>query len=385
MIERRSAGGVPPKPHTVFRGADGALRHEECLTRNGFDGAYTMLYHLHAPHTHRREELRHGYTLPTRDPSDGLAKRHYRTQDLPRSTGPACDSRMPMLFNDDVTVSVLSPNEDDPLFLVNGDGDDLYFIHEGGGVCITPLGDLRFDALDYLCIPRGVAYRFVPDPGPQRWLQIECRGGLHLPKQWRNDVGQLRMDAPFCHRDFQAPIFAGPQDDGLREILVKRNDAWHGFSLNHSPLDVVGWDGAVYPFTFPILAFQPRAGQVHLPPTWHGTFGARGALVCSFVPRVVDFHPDAIPCPYPHSSVDMDEMIYYCDGNFTSRKGVGPGSLSHHPAGIAHGPHPGAYEASIGTARTDELAVMLDTLKPLHRTSTARAVEDGAYHDSFIP
>jgi homogentisate 1,2-dioxygenase len=174
-----------------------------------------------------------------------------------------------------------------------------------------------------------------------------------------------------------------PHDEDLRELVVRRAGVWHGFELEHSPHDVVGWDGTVYPWAFPILAFQPRVSSVHLPPTWHGTFAARNALICSFVPRPLDFAPDAIPCPYPHSSTHCDEIIFYCDGSFTSRRGVGPGSISHHPMGIPHGPHPGAYEASIGAKATTALAVMLDLYQPLHPTAAARAVEDPGYHDSF--
>ena len=192
------------------------------------------------------------------------------------------------------------------------------------------------------------------------------------------------MDAPYCHRDFRAPEFVGPMDEGIQELVVKRGGRFHGFTVDNSLLDVVGWDGAVWPFAFAISDFQPRAGLVHLPPTWHGTFACRGGLICSFVPRVVDFHEESIPCPYPHSSVDVDEFLYYVEGNFTSRKGVGPGSISHHPAGIPHGPHPGAYEASIGHPRTNELAVMLDVFQPLEPTAAALAVEDADYHASFI-
>jgi homogentisate 1,2-dioxygenase len=192
------------------------------------------------------------------------------------------------------------------------------------------------------------------------------------------------MDAPYSHRDFRRVDFKGPMDEGIRDVLVKRGGTFHQFTIPHSPLDVVGWDGSVYPWAFPILNFQPRAGLVHLPPDWHGTFGTRGALICSFVPRVVDFHPDAIPCPYPHSSVDCDEILFYVSGNFTSRRGVGPGSISYHPAGIPHGPHPGSYEQSIGTTRTDELAVMMDTYEPLHATRAAVAVEDAGYMGSFV-
>jgi homogentisate 1,2-dioxygenase len=301
-------------------------------------------------------------------------------------SGAPVDARVPLLFNADVVLSVVAPTEPDPVYFVNGDADELLFIHEGSGLLRTQLGDLRFEAQDYVHVPRGMLHRLIPDKGVgQRWLAMELNGGLHLPRQWRNEVGQLRMDAPYSHRDFRKPTFVGPQDEGIRDLLVKKNGAFHGFVYGDSPLDLVGWDGTVYPFAFPILNFQPRAGLVHLPPTWHGTFAARGALVCSFVPRVVDFHPEAIPCPYPHSSYDCDEFIFYCRGNFTSRKGVGPGSISHHPAGVAHGPHPGAYEKSIGHRTTDELAVMLDTVLPLHTTSAAAEVEDPGYQNSFIP
>jgi homogentisate 1,2-dioxygenase len=192
------------------------------------------------------------------------------------------------------------------------------------------------------------------------------------------------MDAPYSHRDFVRPRFEGPRDEGVRETVVKRRDAFTTFTTRRSPLDVVGWDGTVWPWAFPILAFQPRVSSVHLPPTWHGTFAARGALICSFVPRPVDFHPDAIPCPYPHSSVDVDEILFYVEGNFTSRRGVGPGSISFHPAGIPHGPHPGSYERSIGSKETTELAVMLDCVEPLTPTQLAATIEDAGYQQSFV-
>ena len=199
----------------------------------------------------------------------------------------------------------------------------------------------------------------------------------------KNSAGQLRMDAPYCHRDFRTPEFRGPLDEGIRQVAVKRQDRLHAYVTGESPLDVVGWDGTVYPVVFPILKFQPRVGLVHLPPTWHGTFAGSGALVCSFVPRPVDFHPQAIPCPYPHSNVEVDEVIFYCSGGFTSRRGIGAGSVSFHPAGIPHGPQGDAYERSIGTQRTDELAVMLDVYKPLCPTDQALEVEDTSYPDSF--
>ncbi len=386
MFERRVVGKVPRKHHIQLRDEQGTLMYEECITRDGFEGPYTIAYHQRAPHTQALAEVGHGWKAPEAVAERPLAKRHYKTQALQRVGGAPVDARVPLLFNADVTLGVLHPTEPDPVYFSNADGDDLFYIHEGGGVLRSPLGDLRFEAQDYVFVPHGLAHRFLPDPGvAQYWLSMECKGGLHLPRQWRNDVGQLRMDAPYSHRDFRVVEFTGPREEGIRELLVKRGDRFHGFRYQHSPLDVVGWDGTVYPWAFPILNFQPRAGLVHLPPTWHGTFAARGALICSFVPRVVDFHPEAIPCPYPHSSVDCDEFLFYCKGNFTSRRGVGPGSVSHHPTGVAHGPHPGAYEASIGHRSTDELAVMLDTTLPLHPTAVALTVEDPGYQDSFIP
>jgi homogentisate 1,2-dioxygenase len=383
MLERRVQGVVPPKHHVALR-EGGQLHYEECLTREGFDGPYTILYHRGRPHAQRAVELSHGWTLPVEVSARPLRKRHYPSQRLESEKRPVVDARVPLLFNRDVVLGVLKPAGDDPTYFSNADGDDLYYVHEGGGLLRSVLGDLRFTAGDYVYVPRGLVHRFLLDEGPQYWLSIEALSGLGPLKQFRNEVGQLRMDAPYCHRDFKTPVFIGPQDEGLRTLVVKRAGGFHGFEWPSSPLDVVGWDGTVYPWAFPILRFQPRVSSVHVPPTWHGTFAARGALVCSFVPRPVDFLPDAVPCPYPHASVDCDEFLFYCRGNFTSRKGVGSGSISHHPAGIPHGPHPGAYEKSIGTTHTDELAVMLDTYQPLLATAAALGIEDPAYHESFL-
>ncbi len=385
MLDRLCFGKVPRKHHIVCRDTDGALLFEECITREGFDGPYTIVYHRHRPHTARVVPARHGWQAPQDTPERPLARRHYQSQAMPRASGPLCDVRTPMLFNADVVLGVAFPDVADPVYFSNGDADELFYVLAGEGIVRTPLGDLRYGPDDYVCIPKGILYRLIPQAGvAHHLLTIECTGGVGLLPQWRNALGQLRMDAPYCHRDFRHVDFQGPQDEGIREVVVKRQGRFHGLLYDHSPLDIMGWDGTVYPWAFPILNFQPRAGLVHLPPTWHGTFATRGALICSFVPRMVDFHPESIPCPYPHASVDCDEFLFYCRGNFTSRKGVGPGSMSHHPSGLAHGPHPGSYEKSIGERETRELAVMLDTFLPLQTTAAAQAVEDGRYHDSFI-
>ncbi|GAB4201283.1 MAG: homogentisate 1,2-dioxygenase [Sandaracinaceae bacterium] len=384
MIDRMSVGEIPKKHHTKLLAPDGALRWEHCLTRDGFEGPYTIAYHQHRPHEQEPVESTRGWVVPPRGaPPPPLLKRHYKTDEITHRGGPPIDARVPLLASKDVVCGVSFPDEEDPVYFADGDSDTLIFVHEGGGTLRTVLGDVPFQRHDYLFVPRGIAHRFLVD-GPQHWLTLELYGGLHVPRQFRNELGQLRMDAPYSHRDFVRPRFTGPLDEGIRETVVKRRDAFTTFTTRHSPLDVVGWDGTVWPWAFPILAFQPRVSSVHLPPTWHGTFAARGALICSFVPRPVDFHPDAIPCPYPHSSVDVDEILFYVEGNFTSRRGVGPGSISFHPAGIPHGPHPGSYEKSIGTKETSELAVMLDCVEPLTPTQLAATVEDTSYQGSFL-
>ncbi len=383
MLDRVVVGDVARKHHIALRGPTGELRFEECFTRDGFDGPYSILYHRDRPHNQQPAAARHGWLKATpASEAPALAKHHYRSQLLPGPRGPQIDARVALLCNPDVTIGTVTPDAADPVYVANADADELIYVRQGGGTLVSPFGDLRFGPGDYVCVPRALLHRFVPDDSPQNWLWMELQD-LQLPARWRNPVGQLRMDAPYSHRDFVRPVFTGPRDEGLRDLVVKRDGRWHGFALASSPLDVVGWDGTVYPWAFPILAFQPRVGLVHLPPTWHGTFSARGALVCSFVPRPVDFHPDAIPCPYPHSNPNCDEMLFYVAGNFTSRTGVGPGSISHHPAGIPHGPHPGNYERSLGTTHADELAVMMDAFAPLRATAAALAIEDPDYMRSF--
>jgi homogentisate 1,2-dioxygenase len=388
MLDRVCAGRVPSKPHLVFRSPAGALYYEECVTRDGFDGAFSILYHEGRPHEAEPVDgATAGFAVPMQDPSNatsGLLRRHYRCLELARAGGGPLTARLPLLFNADIVVGFVCPDGPDTAYFVNSDADDLFFILRGGGTLRSVFGDLRFAKGDYLCVPKGTLHRFVADPGePQAWLSIECKGGVGLPARYRNAVGQLRMDAPYSHRDFRRPELVGPLDENLRDIVVKRRDRFFTFRTRSTPLDVVGWDGTVYPFVLPILAFQPRVGQVHLPPPVHTTFEARGAQICSFVPRPLDFHPDANPCPYPHSSVDVDEVLFYVNSAFGSRRGVQEGSLSHHPAGIPHGPHPGAYENAPGAKRTEEIAVMLDCHAPLQRTSHAMACEDAGYHASF--
>ncbi len=383
MLERRAAGRVPPKPHLRQRSATGEVIYEECLTRAGFEGAFSMLYHEHRPHEAKPAELGAQFTASVVVPATTLLRRHYRCGELAAGSG-AAEGRTALLVNRDVTVGFLKPSREDTFYVANADGDELFFVLEGGGTLRSPFGELAFERGDYVHVPKGVLHRFLPAAGAaQAWLWLEFAGALRLPRAYRNDVGQLKMDAPYSHRDFRAPVFAGPRDDAIDTLAVKRRGTWHGYRLRGSPLDVVGWDGAVYPFVLPIAAFSPRVGQVHLPPPVHATFEAPGALVCSFVPRPLDFHPEANPVPYPHSSVDVDEVLFYANAAFSSRRGVEAGSLSHHPAGITHGPHPGAYENPTPEKWTDEVAVMLDCSAPLDPTRAALGIEDAGYHASF--
>jgi homogentisate 1,2-dioxygenase len=388
MIDRQSAGILPDKPHTVCRAPDGKMLYEEMFTRGGFSGPFTYFYHRFpvTPHTEVSVTKR-GWAAPHPDPDAQapLRRRLYLSDRIPAG-GMLVDRRVPILFNKDLTVLLARPDVTDDVYFANGDGDELWFVHEGEARLESPCGWLPVQAGDYVWVPKSMVHRWHVEK-PMRLMGFEAHGGVFVPAPFRNPVGQLRMDAPYTHRDFVRP--AGPiatpdkVQEGPRELLVKKKGLFTRYALENPAMDVVGWDGFVYPFAFAIEKYQAKTGLVHLPPTIHSTFEGHGFLVCSFVPRVVDYHPQAIPCPYPHSSVDCDEIILYLKGNFTSRRGVGPGAISLHPAGVAHGPHPGAYEASVGTTRTDELAVMCDTYEPLVPTAQARNIEDPGYHDSW--
>ena len=389
MLERLAFGELPRKHHLALRGAQGQLRYEQCLTRKGFDGPYTILYH------ERRPQALRAVGAPLVEPLDSLGgasgsavsgasagaflRRHFRTSQLGGTP-----ERVPLLFNADLVLGSFRPELDDTAYRINAGADELLFVLGGSGHVRSLLGDLAFGAGDYVFLPRGLLYRleFEKRETPQL-LFMEFMGGVGIPSRFRNPAGQLRMDAPYCHRDFGRPSFRPPRGEGLREVWVKRGIERQRFVYEHDPFDVVGWDGCVYPWVFPILAFQPRVSSVHLPPTWHGTFEAPGALICSFVPRPLDFHPEAVPCPYAHTSADVDEVLFYVEGDFASRIGVERGSLTLHPGGYPHGPHPGRYEASLGATRTEEVAVMLDCSARLNVTSLARSVEDSNYDASF--
>ena len=385
MIHRLQRGEVPPKPHTVFE-PDGRLAFEHCLTRQGFDGAFTILYHAEPPHWIEAEEDLGPHPGLVEPAGEGpLLRRHYRTDRLEEGGTPFLGRRL-LLSNPDVRIHMVHASRSEETLVANTDGDELHFVHRGRGRLESPLGVLAFGPEDYVFVPRWLPHRFLLDE-PVSMLTIEGWSYIDIPQNFRNPAGQLKMDAPFTHRDFRAPEWpeGGPAAlEAPRRVVTMRDGRLTAFDYAHDLFAIHGWDGQVWPFVFPIRAFQPRIGQVHLPPTVHTTFVGGGFVVCSFVPRTVDFHERAIPCPYPHSAPDCDEVLYYVEGNFTSRKGIGPGSITLHPTGLPHGPHPGTYEASIGTRTTDELAVMIDTFKPLRPSRAAGAIEDEGYNRSWV-
>ena len=394
MIDRQTVGLVPPKPHTILRDAAGNLLYEEMHTRGGFGGPFTYFYHRYPVGSHREvTETHRGFPSPIADETgrSPIRRRLYQSERV-AAGGQLLDRRTPLLFNHDLAIYLARPTESDDAYFANGDADELWFVYEGSAKLESMCGWLEVKTGDYVWVPRSMIHRWHLTAKSLRMMCFEGAGGVMIPSDFRNPVGQLRMDAPYTHRDFVHPTGPiatirdgiGYAAEGPNELFVKKGGRFGRYVFDRCPMDIVGWDGFVYPFAFAIDKYQPKTGLIHLPPTVHATFAGPGFLVCSFVPRVTDTHPDAIPCPYPHSSVDCDEVILYLSGNFTSRRGVGPGALSLHPSGIAHGPHPGAYEASIGSKRTDELAVMVDTFAPLLPTAQAINLEEPGYHDSWV-
>src|SRR3954452_448731 len=380
-------GSIPQQRHTQHRAADGSLYAEELFGVEGFTGRSSLLYHLTPPtRTHKIEPVREIRL----EAADENVHRHHltKTGDV-EPKGDAITGRVPLYFNDDVVFGIVRPVEAMPAntFYRNGIADEMLYVHEGTGACDTVFGPLRYGPGDYLVLPIGTTWRLDPDPGSeQRMLYLEAPSEIEPPKRYRNDYGQLLEHSPYSQRDLHAPDLPEPiRDVGEFVIDVRSTDRITAYHYRHHPFDVVGWDGYLWPFRFDIADFQPITGRVHQPPPVHQTFQARNFVVCSFVPRKFDYHPLAIPAPYNHSNINSDEVIYYVAGNFMSRRGVEIASFTLHPAGIAHGPHPGTVEASIGKEATAELAVMVDTFHPLQVTRQAVAWSDDRYPYSWLP
>ena len=376
-------GSIPEKRHTQFRSDSGKLYSEELVSTEGFSSDYSLLYHIHPPtqivgtdtpvaeniKVHEEKMLKHrsleGFKI--KPEADYLA------------------ARKPILVNRDVHISLAAPQESmSGYFFKNADADELIFIHEGEGTISTVYGNLTFSYGDYIHIPRGTIYQMAWKTKANRLFIVESFSPIRYPKKYISRFGQLLEHSPYCERDMRVPEFVAARDEsGDFLVQIKKQGVLYGIHYAHHPFDVVGWDGCCYPYIFSIHNFEPITGRVHQPPPVHITFEGNNFVVCSFVPRLFDYHPLSIPVPYNHSTIDSDEVLYYVDGDFMSRKSVTRGMITLHPAGIPHGPHPGTVEKNLGAKETKELAVMVDTFHPLQLTDAALEIENSGYTTSW--
>ncbi len=386
----RRMGNVPPKRHIRHaRDAAGSykgegLYYEHVVTTGGFDHAYSILYHLRPPTRVLRTELLHTDELVAFD-EEPLRHHHFVTGRMPRKGDPI-SGRVPVMFNDDLTCWRCRPEQPQKMLYRNGSADEVVFIHQGGGVLETPYGRVPYRRGDYVVIPRMTTYQLVPDDiAAEDYLIIESHSSVEIPERYLNPEGQLRLGVPYYERDFHPPSELITLDvDEPTQVLIKDGNRWSRYTMANHPFDVVGWDGYLYPYTFNAWDFEPLTGTVHLPPPVQQTFQCRGFVICTFAPRYLDHHPDAIKVPYAHSNVEADEVLFYVDGQFGSRRGVELASMTLHPGGIPHGPHPGTIMASMNVDRTEEMAVMFDTDRPLRVTRQAMDYDDPAYPLSWL-
>jgi homogentisate 1,2-dioxygenase len=377
-------GKIPHKRHTVFRQENGDLYHEQLFGTAGFDGMSTLMYHIQPP-TVIKEVKGQKNIAPEVAIDKNLMPRSFKGYQVTPSTD-YLESRNPILVNSDVYIELAAPRASmSEYFYKNADADEVIFIHRGKGKLRTQLGNIDFAYGDYLVIPRGMIYQLEFEDDDNRLLIIQSFHPIFTPKRYRNWFGQMLEHSPFCERDMRPPSeLETHNEEGEFLIKIKKEDVLYDFVYAHHPFNVVGWDGFNYPYAFSIHDFEPITGRVHLPPPIHQTFETSAFVICSFVPRLYDYHPDSIPAPYNHSNIDSDEVLYYVDGDFMSRNNIEHGQITLHPAGIAHGPHPGAYERSIGKKETFELAVMIDTFKPLKITKSALGIQLEGYEKSWI-
>ena len=377
-------GKIPPKRHTQFEKPEGGLYYEQLFGTEGFHGFASLLYHVHRP----------TQVKDIADPIDltpvAALDKHVKAQMLRgfdvKPTADFLDSRTIVLFNNDVNIALAAPQKSmTSYFYKNADADEVLFVHKGKGVLKTLVGNIPFSYGDYLVIPRGIIYQMEFETEDNRLLIVESFSPVLTPRNYRNNFGQLLEHSPFCERDFRAPSELETHDEnGDFIVKTKKQNVLHEITYATHPFDVVGWDGYNFPYAMSIHDFEPITGRIHLPPPIHQNFEGHNFVICSFVPRLYDYHPKAIPAPYNHSNIDSDEMLYYVDGDFMSRNHVEKGYISLHPAGVVHGPHPGAMERSIGKKETGELAVMVDTFKPLKLTQAALDISDPEYYKSWV-
>lgn len=379
-----SLGNFPHKRHTVFQKPEGGIYYEQLFGTEGFHGMSSLLYHVHRP-TMIRTVHESINAAPEAAIDKNISPYMLKGFEVP----PADDfleSRRVVLFNNDLNIALAAPRKSmKDYFYKNADADEMIFVHKGSGTLRTLLGNLPFSYGDYLVIPRGMIYQIEFDTPDNRLFIVESFSPIVTPKRYRNNFGQLLEHSPFCERDIRRPSELETHDSkGVFLMKIRKENILHTLEYASHPFDVIGWDGYNYPYAFSIHDFEPITGRVHQPPPVHQTFEGHNFVVCSFCPRLYDYHPQSIPAPYNHSNIDSDEVLYYVDGDFMSRNHVEKGYISLHPGGIPHGPHPGAYERSIGQKETKELAVMVDTFRPLKLTRDAVSIALADYSQSWL-
>ena len=384
MPRYHKLGKIPHKRHTTFKKESGGYHYEELFGTIGFDGMSTLLYHLHRP-TQVKDIIK-SYSVKPKVAIEKNMKAYLLDAFKAPRIADLIESRLSILVNNDLNIMLSAPtNKSEDYFYKNTDGDEIIFVHKGTGTLRTFIGNIQFKEGDYLVIPRGTIYKINFDTNENRHFIVESYNPVYTPKRYRNYFGQLLEHSPYCERDLRFPEELETHDKiGDHLIKLKKEHMIHEYVYAAHPFGVVGCDGYNFPYAFSIHDFEPITGRVHQPPPVHQTFETSRFVLCSFCPRLYDYHPEAIPAPYNHSNIDSDEVLYYVDGDFMSRNHVNEGYISLHPAGIPHGPHPGAMERSIGKKKTDELAVMVDTFAPLKLTQLAIDLSDGKYHNSWV-
>ncbi len=376
-------GIIPDKRHIVSRQPDGKLYQEELVGTQGFAGLSSLVYHLYPP-TRVRQKGKPYSVKPEIAIENGLNAMSFNGFDV-QPEKDYMKSRKTLFVNAAMHIGLAAPMESTPYFYKNADADEMLFVHKGSGVLETMYGSLHFQYGDYIVIPRGTVYKIRFNTAENKLLFIESFDPIFTPRRYRNDFGQLLEHSPFCERDIKRPSNLETFDEqGEFDIFIKKKGMMFPYVYANHPFDVAGWDGYHYPYTFSIFNFEPITGRIHMPPPVHQTFESRNFVVCSFVPRLYDYHPLAIPAPYHHSNIDSDEILYYVDGDFMSRNNIKAGQFTLHPGGIPHGPHPGAIERSIGKKETKELAVMIDPFNPVMITTEAMKLEVGDYYKSWL-
>ena len=383
MPRYHKLGKMPHKRHTTFKKDDGGLYQEELFGTAGFSGMSSLIYHLYPP-TVVSEVKKIKDTTPQIAIEKNMKAMSFQGFSIPEENE-YIDSRKVLFVNNDLHIGLARPKSfSKDYFFRNSDADEMLFVHEGNGKLRTMYGNIDFKYGDYLIIPRGVTYQIDFQTEENRLLFVESFSPILTPNRYRNNFGQLLEHSPFCERDFRLPENLETHDEeGEFKVLSKKQGVLWGYTHANHPFDAVGWDGFHYPYAFSIFDFEPITGRVHLPPPIHQQWEAAGFVVCSFVPRLYDYHPEAIPAPYHHSNIDSEELLYYVDGDFMSRNNIQKGQITLHPGGIPHGPHPGAIERSVGKNSTDELAVMIDPFNPVMITEEALKLEVDDYYKSW--